>query len=70
MKILDKIPPYETHSVGVLYIREGQVNNEVEILKNSFGSLRYIKFLQNLGSLVKISDVDPQVLCKNFFCIY
>lgn len=61
VKILDKIPPYETHTIGVLYIREGQVNSEVEILKNSFGSLRYVKFLQNLGTLVKISDVDPQV---------
>lgn len=69
VKILDQIAPYETHRVGVLYIREGQVNSEVEILKNSFGSLRYVKFLQNLGSLVKISDVDPQVLCKNFSCM-
>ncbi|XP_050296204.1 tuberin isoform X2 [Anthonomus grandis grandis] len=62
VNILDKMSPYETHTVGVLYIREGQVNNEVEIMKNRFGSLRYVKFLQNLGTLVKISDVDPQVL--------
>ncbi|KAH1016696.1 hypothetical protein HUJ04_007876 [Dendroctonus ponderosae] len=62
VNILDNIPPYETHRVGVLYIREGQVNNEMEILKNQFGSLRYMKFLQNLGTLVKTSDVDPQLL--------
>ncbi|XP_030752123.1 tuberin isoform X2 [Sitophilus oryzae] len=61
VKILDKIPPYETHNIGVLYIGEGQVNNEIEILKNSFGSLRYVEFLQNLGTMVKISDVDPDM---------
>lgn len=64
VKILDKIPPYETHRVGVLYIREGQVKNEVEILKNRFGSLRYVQFLKNLGTLVKLSDTDPQILGK------
>ncbi|KAL1488930.1 hypothetical protein ABEB36_014716 [Hypothenemus hampei] len=62
LKNLDKIPPFETHKVGVLYIGEGQANNELEILRNSFGSLRYIKFLQNLGNMVKIADVDPQLL--------
>ncbi|XP_076271400.1 TSC complex subunit tuberin isoform X2 [Rhynchophorus ferrugineus] len=61
VKILDNIPPYETHTIGVLYIGKGQVNNEIEILRNSFGSLRYTQFIDNLGSLVKISDVDPQV---------
>ncbi|XP_060521768.1 tuberin [Cylas formicarius] len=61
VKILDSIPPYETHAIGVLYIRQGQVNNEAEILRNRFGSLRYVEFLQKLGTLVKISDVDSQV---------
>lgn len=62
VNILDGIPPYETHKIGVIYVREGQVNNEVEILRNQFGSLRYVEFLQNLGTLVKLADVDPQVL--------
>ncbi|KAJ8945060.1 hypothetical protein NQ314_009327 [Rhamnusium bicolor] len=61
VKVLDLIAPYETHKIGVLYVREGQINSEVEILKNRFGSLRYVDFLQNLGTLVKLSDVDPQV---------
>ncbi|KAJ8913200.1 hypothetical protein NQ315_016142 [Exocentrus adspersus] len=61
VKVLDLIPPYETHKIGVMYIREGQVSSEVEILRNKFGSLRYVDFLQNLGTLVKLSDVDPQV---------
>ncbi|CAG9838719.1 unnamed protein product [Diabrotica balteata] len=54
------IPPYETHKIGVLYVREGQIHSEVEIYKNRFGSLRYVQFLQQLGTLVKLSDVDPQ----------
>lgn len=61
LKILDHIPPYETHKMGVLYVREGQINSEVEIFKNRFGSLRYVEFLQQLGTLVKLADLDPQV---------
>lgn len=61
VKILDTIPPYETHRIGVVYVREGQTNSEVEILKNKFGSMRYVELLQNLGTLVKLEDVDPQV---------
>lgn len=61
VNILDGIPPYETHKIGVIYVREGQVNNEVDILRNQFGSIRYVEFLQNLGSLVRLADVDPCV---------
>ncbi|CAH1116150.1 unnamed protein product [Phaedon cochleariae] len=61
VKVLDLIAPYETHKVGVVYVREGQVNSEVDIYKNRFGSLRYVEFLQQLGSLVKLADVDPQI---------
>lgn len=61
VRILDSIQPYETHNIGVLYVKEDQVNSEVEILKNRFGSLRYLQFLKNLGSLIKLSDVDSQV---------
>ena len=50
VKNLDRIPPYETHKVGVLYVGPGQENNEAEILRNQFGSLRYAEFLQ-VGSM-------------------
>ncbi|CAG9863119.1 unnamed protein product [Phyllotreta striolata] len=60
MKILDHIHPFETHSIGVIYVKEGQVDSEVEIFKNRFGSLRYIEFLQQIGTLVKLTDLDPQ----------
>lgn len=65
VKVLDTIPPYETHRIGIVYVREGQTNSEVEILKNKFGSMRYVELLQNLGTLVKLEDVDPQV--KKYF---
>ncbi|XP_067006155.2 tuberin isoform X2 [Anabrus simplex] len=59
-KNLDRIPPYETHKVGVIYVGPGQANNETEILRNQFGSLRYTEFLQRLGTLIKLKDADPQ----------
>lgn len=40
---------------------DGQCNNEAEILRNCYGSLRYATFLQSLGTLIKLQDVDPQV---------
>ncbi|GAB0090874.1 Tuberin [Sergentomyia squamirostris] len=54
--LLDLIPPFEIHKIGVLYVGPGQCNNETEILKNRFGSFRYAEFLRNLGTLVSIRD--------------
>lgn len=62
LKVLDCIPPFETHTIGVIYIRQGQGGNETEILKNRYGSLRYVEFLQQLGTLIKLQDADPQVM--------
>ncbi|KAL3274359.1 hypothetical protein HHI36_015757 [Cryptolaemus montrouzieri] len=62
VSVLDHIPPYETHKIGVLYIREGQANKEADILRNTFGSIRYGQFLQRLGTLIKLQDVDPQLI--------
>lgn len=45
MRVLDLIRPQETHKIGVLYVGKGQ-RTEQEILKNTFGSLRYMLFLQ------------------------
>lgn len=52
--LLDLIPPFETHKIGVLYVGRDQCNNETEILRNRHGSLRYMEFLQNLGTLVSL----------------
>lgn len=56
--IFDKIHPYETHKIGVLYVGPGQVSNEAEILANQHGSTRYSEFLQRLGTLVMLKNVD------------
>lgn len=59
------IPPFETHKIGVLYVGPGQCNNETEILKNRFGSVRYAEFLRNLGTLVAIKDAKEHNLFIN-----
>ncbi len=50
IKNLDRIYPYETHKIGVVYVGPGQLDpgkeNEKLILSNHFGSLRYIEFIQ------------------------
>jgi len=56
LKLLDLIPPFETHKIGVLYVGPGQCNNETEILRNRFGSLRYFEFLQNIGTLISLKE--------------
>lgn len=63
INLLDLIPPFETHHIGVLYVGPGQCNNEAEILRNRFGSVRYVEFLRNLGTLVSLKDAKE----NNFF---
>ncbi|XP_068103396.1 tuberin [Hyperolius riggenbachi] len=56
MKLLDHIPCYDTHKIGVLYVGEGQVNDEQAILTNEHGSYRYAKFLTGLGKLIDLTE--------------
>lgn len=65
LNLLDLIPPYEIHKIGVLYVGPGQANNESEILRNRHGSLRYTQFLHNLGSLIAIKDAKEKKLFVN-----
>ena len=44
----------------MLYIGPGQASDEIGILSNTFGSLRYADFLHGLGSLICLRDVDRQ----------
>ncbi|XP_063917194.1 tuberin isoform X2 [Zophobas morio] len=60
INILDRMYPYEVHKIGVLYINEGQVDKESDILRNTSGCIRYMEFLQNLGTLLKLADVNPR----------
>jgi len=46
----------------VLYVGQGQCNNEVEILRNSHGSARYVEFLRNIGTLVSLKEAEQNNL--------
>ena len=61
MKVLDHIPPYDTHKLGVVYVGRGQ-HSESEILANTFGSSRYIEFLRGLGPLLRLQDVPQDMV--------
>ncbi|XP_046568318.1 tuberin-like [Haliotis rubra] len=59
LRMLDHIHPYETHKIGVIYVGPNQVTDEKGILCNLFGSPRYARFVQGLGELIHLQDVDP-----------
>ncbi|CAL8330550.1 unnamed protein product [Lota lota] len=59
VKVLDQMPPYDTHKIGVVFVGAGQVSNEVAILSNEYGSNRYASFLTGLGRLIHLKDCDP-----------
>ena len=48
--------PYDTHKIAVIYVAEYQENDEVAILRNQYGSSRYMEFLSGLGELVRLRD--------------
>ena len=54
--MLDRIPPYDHHKIGVLYVGPDQESNETAILANQFGSHRYVQFLSGLGKLTSLLD--------------
>uniref|UniRef100_A0A8C4WWL8 Tuberin n=1 Tax=Eptatretus burgeri TaxID=7764 RepID=A0A8C4WWL8_EPTBU len=60
VKVLDRMPPYDTHKIGVIYVGEGQAHSEAAILANEWGSPRYAYFIQALGRLVRLQDCDPE----------
>lgn len=61
LNIFDRITPYETHKIGILYVGPGQTNNRADILANQIGSYRYAKFLKDIGQLISLEDIDPHV---------
>lgn len=54
LNVLDRTPEYETHKIGLLYVRNPKQRVEVDILGNAGGSVRYLKFLRGLGSFTKL----------------
>ncbi|XP_013168999.1 PREDICTED: tuberin [Papilio xuthus] len=65
IKNLDLVPPLETYKIGVLYVGPGQQDNEVAILRNEYGSVRYAEFLRQLGTLVPLEGCDEPTLFLN-----
>ncbi|CAF4953558.1 unnamed protein product [Pieris macdunnoughi] len=55
LKNIDLVPPIETYKVGVLYAGPGQADDEVAILRNEYGSVRYSEFVRGLGALVPLA---------------
>lgn len=58
--VFDHILTYETHKMGLLYVGPGQLGREQCILSNTHGSVRYTALLLGLGSLVRLSELDPR----------
>lgn len=58
MNILDYLPCYLIHKIGVVYIGKNQANDEKAILSNANGSLRYRNFINGLGNLIGLKDLD------------
>jgi hypothetical protein len=50
---LDRIPVIDTHKVGIMYVAPGQ-SDEVDILRNTYGSPAYTRFLEGIGRLINL----------------
>ncbi|ESP04643.1 hypothetical protein LOTGIDRAFT_61259, partial [Lottia gigantea] len=59
LRMLNHIHPYETHKIGVVYVGPGQADDEKAILSNLYGSERYAKFVEELGNLICLRNIDP-----------
>ena len=59
LRNLDLILVVNTHKIGLIYVGPGQTN-EVNILRNTYGSLRYVEFVKSLGDMVWLSKCDQK----------
>ncbi|KAF4315897.1 hypothetical protein BBO99_00003190 [Phytophthora kernoviae] len=57
LSVLDRTPEYETHKIGLLYVRDSTQSSESSILGNVGGSLRYLRFLRGLGTFTKLEGL-------------
>ncbi|PCH43039.1 hypothetical protein WOLCODRAFT_138173 [Wolfiporia cocos MD-104 SS10] len=49
----DRMPVIDTHKVGIMYVAPGQ-KDEMDILRNDYGSPAYTRFLEGLGRLINL----------------
>ncbi|KAG6975688.1 hypothetical protein JG688_00002116 [Phytophthora aleatoria] len=57
LSVLDRTPEYETHKIGLLYVRDEKQSSESAILGNTGGSPRYLPFLRGLGTFTKLEGL-------------
>ncbi|KAG2917495.1 hypothetical protein PC114_g7131 [Phytophthora cactorum] len=57
LSVLDRTPEYETHKIGLLYVRDEKQSSESAILGNTGGSPRYLRFLRGLGTFTKLEGL-------------
>lgn len=50
---LDRTPVIDTHKVGIMYVAPGQTH-ELDILRNTYGSPAYTRFLEGIGRLINL----------------
>lgn len=58
LSVLDRTPAYETHKIGLLYVRNPKQRAESDVLGNTGGSVRYLKFLRGLGTFTKLEGLS------------
>eukprot|EP00116_Pleurobrachia_bachei_P001508 sb/3461770/ len=61
LRALDRILVSNTHKIGVLYVGPAQTN-EVKILRNTYGSTRYVEFVKELGDMIWLSKCDQSTV--------
>jgi len=59
LSVLDRTPVVDLHKIGIVYVGRGQFD-EQSILSNQSGSYHYQVFLQNIGKLVKLSNLQGE----------
>ncbi|GMF43020.1 unnamed protein product [Phytophthora fragariaefolia] len=57
LSVLDRTPEYETHKIGLIYVRDEKQTSETAILGNTGGTLRYLRFLRGLGTFTKLEGL-------------
>lgn len=58
LSILDYYSCFWLHKIGVVYLSANQSHDEKAILSNSSGSVRYRTFVNSLGNLICLRDMD------------
>ncbi|DBA00739.1 TPA: hypothetical protein N0F65_001210 [Lagenidium giganteum] len=54
LNVLDRTPEFETLKIGLVYVRNGKQKHESDVLGNIGGSVGYLQFLRELGTITKL----------------